>query len=84
MGRKHELDDMRGKDSRELEYELGESRKSLFTARLQMGESGKNVDMRGLRRRIARLITLLRERQLAETKNTVTAEGGAADGGSDS
>ena len=79
MGRKIDLEDMRGKDSRELEYELGETRKSLFNARLQMGESVKSVDVRGLRRRIARLITILQERQVAAETPVP-----AADGGSDS
>ncbi|MFQ5503645.1 MAG: 50S ribosomal protein L29 [Planctomycetota bacterium] len=63
MPRRDALEEMRGKDSRELRYDLESTRKELFEARLQVTESGKDSDLRGLRRRIARILTVLGSRK---------------------
>lgn len=64
MGKKVILEEIRGKDSRELEYDLRESRKRLFEGRFQMqSDSAKPSNIRNLRRGIARLLTVLEERR---------------------
>lgn len=68
--------EMRGKDSAELRYELGEMRKELFNARFQPDtESTDTSHIRNLRRTIARMITVLRERETAEAKAPQAAGG---------
>lgn len=61
--------DLREKTSEELVENLAEARKRLFfQMRMQSatGEGGKPHEMRALRRDVARLETVLRERKTAE------------------
>ena len=61
--RRQLLEEMRGKDIRELRYELDEARKELFDARFQPdAETSDTSRVMRLRRKIARLLTVLRER----------------------
>ena len=68
MAKKSGIGEMRGKDSRELLYDLQEARKGLFDARFQMAnETSKSSNIRDLRRSIARIMTVLRERRGIES-----------------
>ncbi|MEZ5990361.1 MAG: 50S ribosomal protein L29 [Planctomycetota bacterium] len=73
MSRKHDLEEIRGKDTRELLYDLAEARKDMFNARLHISESMRPSSIGILRRRIARIMTILRQREITEAAQ---AEGG--------
>ncbi|GEM_PF-3431215 len=76
MSRRTLLEEMRGKDSRELLYDLGEARKKLFQIRMQLdSDATKGASVRDLRRGIARIMTILRQRELAENE-TASGEAG--------
>jgi large subunit ribosomal protein L29 len=69
--------DLREKSSQELEENLQELRKRLFfQVKMQRvtGEGVKPHEIRQLRRDIARICTILRERQLAESRAKPAAE----------
>ena len=75
MGKKAALEEIRGKDSRELEYDLREIRKKLFEARFQtLSDTAKTSSICDLRRGIARLKTVLEERKGAEKVSEGTVE----------
>lgn len=64
--RKQTIDEIRGKDTAELRFDLGETRKELFNARFQPdAESTDTSNVRTLRRTIARILTVLKERETA-------------------
>jgi len=66
-----EFSEFAGKDSRELLYDLQETRKKLFDARLQMSnEASKSSDIRHLRRTVARILTVLNRRKGQEQVST--------------
>jgi large subunit ribosomal protein L29 len=74
MGRKDLRAQLRVKDTRELRYELDEARKELFEARFRNPtETQTKINIRNVRRQIARLETLLRERELAEAASESSA-----------
>ncbi len=61
------MNELRGKDSRELLYDLQEARKSLFNHRIQMAsEASKSSSIRDSRRMIARILTILSQRKAAD------------------
>ena len=62
------LAEMRGKDSRELRLDLDTLRKELFQLRFHAAseEVGKPSRFREIRRTVARIHTVLRERENAE------------------
>lgn len=64
------LSDIRGKDSRELQLDVQSMRKELFELRFRAAaeEISNTSRFRDLRRQIARIQTVLRERELAEQK----------------
>ena len=69
-------------DPAELETRLGESRRELFNLRFQMatGQLDNNRRLRTVRRDIAKIYTVMRERELglsASPDETVTNEGAA-------
>jgi ribosomal protein L29 len=67
MAKQTELEVIRGKDSRELLYDLTTARKDLFHARLQMeSEGGRPSDIANLKKKIARILTVLGQRDEAE------------------
>jgi ribosomal protein L29 len=66
-----EVEEMRGKDDRELRYELEATRKALFNARFEPpSESANPANIPAMRRRIARILTVLRQRELAGSKES--------------
>jgi len=67
--------EIRGKDSRELKLDMQAMRKSLFDLHFRGAseEISNSSRFRDLRRSIARIHTVLRERELADTR-----EGGRA------
>ncbi len=76
MGRKALMEEIRGKDSRELRYELGELRKELFEIRMQLtSDATKASGVRDIRRKIARILTVLREREAADAGKTAERDG---------
>ena len=64
------ISEIRGKDSRELRLEIQAMRKELFELRFRGAaeEISNTSRFRDLRRRIARIHTVLREREIAEQK----------------
>ena len=64
------LSDIRGKDSRELQLDVQSMRKELFGLRFRAAaeEISNTSRFRDLRRQIARIQTVLRERELTEQK----------------
>ncbi len=64
-------EDIRDWDNAEIEARLGELKEEEFRLRFQssMMELENPSLLRGIRRDIARLKTVIRERELAETKN---------------
>ena len=64
------LSDIRGKDSRELQLDVQSMRKKLFELRFRAAaeEISNTSRFRDLRRQIARIQTVLRERELTEQK----------------
>ena len=64
------ISEIRGKDSRELRLEVQAMRKELFELRFRGAaeEISNTSRFRDLRRRIARIHTVLREREIAEQK----------------
>ena len=77
MGKKSSLEEIRGKDSRELQYDLREIKKQLFETRFQIqSDSAKPSSIRNMRRRIARLLTVLAERQ----GEALASEGSVSEG----
>ncbi len=69
MARKELIQEIRGKDSRELHYDLEVLRKDLFHARLQVPtDTGRSSDIRGTKRQIARILTILKQREGKEVK----------------
>ncbi|HHI80293.1 MAG TPA: 50S ribosomal protein L29 [Planctomycetes bacterium] len=65
MGRKEKVQEIRGKDTRELNYDLEQLRKDLFHARLQVPtDTGRSSDIRGIKRQIARILTILKQREV--------------------
>jgi large subunit ribosomal protein L29 len=64
------LSDIRGKDSRELQLDVQSMRKELFELRFRAAaeEISNTSRFRDLRRQIARIQTVLRERELAGQK----------------
>lgn len=67
---------MRGKDSRELRLDMQAMRKELFDLRFRSTseEIANTAKFRDLRRQVARIQTVLRERQLADAKNAASNE----------
>jgi len=67
MKNRQDLEDLRGKDSRELLYDLTTARKDLFQSRLHMeSEGGRPSDIANLKKKIARILTVLNQRDEAE------------------
>ncbi len=68
------LKDIRGRDSRELKLDAQELHKELFELRFRAAseEVGNTARFKQIRRTVARINTVLRERQMAES-----AESGA-------
>ena len=66
----HTLQELRGKDSRELRLDIQELRKEQFQLRFKAAneEVGHTARFRQIRRSIAQIMTVLRQRELAETK----------------
>jgi len=64
-------DKVREIDSNDLKRQLTESREQMFRLRFQMamGQTDGLKKYRGLRRDRARMLTILREREAAETTN---------------
>ena len=64
-------DKVRDIDSNDLKRQLTESREQMFRLRFQMamGQTDGLKKYRALRRDRARMLTILRERELAETSN---------------
>ena len=73
------LAEIRGKDSRELQLDLQAMRKQLFELRMRSAteelahDSGK---FRELRRSVARIKTILREREIAASAGTADSNAG--------
>ena len=75
MAKQTELEVIRGKDSRELLYDMTTARKDLFHARLHMeSEGGRPSDIAMLKRKIARILTVLGQRDDAEADAGKTSE----------
>ena len=66
------ITEIRGKDSRELMLDAQTLRKEMFDLRFRAAaeEISNTSRVRGLRRQIARIHTVLRERELAETTSS--------------
>ena len=77
-----EVAEMRGKDSRELHLDLQSLHKELFGMRFRAAaeEVAKTARFRFIRRTIARIKTVLRERALAESAVAVPTEGAPTKG----
>ena len=79
MKHKELLSQLRVKDTRELRYELDEARKELFQARFRVPtETESKTNIKNTRRQIARLETILRERELSEAAEAPAAESAEA------
>lgn len=78
------LSEIRGKDSRELLLDLQALEKERFGMRFRAAseEVAKTSRFREIRRTIARIKTVLRERELAEAKAGTAAAPSAEQGGS--
>jgi len=65
--------------SDELLTKLGESRRELFNLRFQLatGQLDNTARMGQLRRDVARILTVLRAREIAEAETMAGAQGGA-------
>ena len=74
------VSEMRGKDSRELQLDLNSLRKEVFNMRFRAAseEVAKTARFRDIRRTVARIKTVLREREIADAKKA--AEQAAAQG----
>ncbi|GAB3676720.1 50S ribosomal protein L29 [Saccharopolyspora sp. NPDC049426] len=72
--------ELRELDNEELVQRLKESKEELFNLRFQMatGQLQNNRRLRVVRQDIARIYTIMRERELGLTVNTEGAEEGAA------
>lgn len=70
------LDEIRGKDSRELELDAEALRKELFDLKFRAAseEVANSARFRTIRRSIARINTVLRERELTEAAGTRTEQ----------
>lgn len=68
------IDEIRGKDTRELRLEIQSMRKELFSLRFRGAaeEISNTSRFRDLRRQIARINTVLRQREI-ETERSATA-----------
>lgn len=65
------IDEVRGKDSTELRFDLQEIRKQLFHRKFQPDtEQTDTSSIRDLRRSVARIITVLRERDASEAASS--------------
>ena len=66
------LEEIRGKDTRELRLDIQELRKEQFQLRFKAAneEVGHTARFRQIRRSIAQILTVLREREIAEAKNS--------------
>lgn len=75
------VSEIRGKDSRELALDLNALRKEVFNMRFRAAseEVAKTARFREIRRTVARIKTILREREIAEAK-AAGAQGVAAGG----
>ena len=66
--KKMTIEEVRGRDTAELRFDLQETRKALFHRRFEPeGESKDNSSIRELRRSVARILTVLQEREAAVT-----------------
>ena len=72
-----EVAEMRGRDSRELRLDLQSLHKELFGLRFRAAseEVAKTARFRDIRRTIARIKTVLRQREMAESAEAATAVG---------
>jgi len=70
------ISEMRGKDSRELSLDLHELRKEAFNMRFRAAseEVAKTARFKEIRRTVARIKTVLRQREIDEQKKQ-TAKG---------
>ena len=76
MRNNQDLEEMRGKDSRELLYDLTTARKDLFHARLHMeSEGGRPSDIANLKKKIARILTVLSQRDDEDVTDSDTKAG---------
>lgn len=77
MAKKRDLDELRKLNDEELANELNEAYRQLFTLRVQLSTRQQNntAEPKKVRRRIARIRTLQRERQLAAYYEAIAAEG---------
>lgn len=68
------ISEMRGRDSRELSLDLHELRKEAFNMRFRAAseEIAKTARFREIRRTVARIKTVLRQRQIEEEKRQAT------------
>lgn len=66
--------EMRGKDSRELSLDLHELRKEAFNMRFRAAseEVAKTARFKEIRRTVARIKTVLRQREIEASKKQVT------------
>ena len=66
-----EIDDLRGLNGEDLAEELGESRRELMNLRFRAATMQlANVnEIRRIRRRVSRIHTIIRERELAEARS---------------
>ena len=73
--------DLRALDDSELLTRLGESKQELFNLRFQLvtGQLDNNARIGHIRKEVARIMYLLREREIAAYEASVAAS--AADGG---
>ena len=71
------VSEMRGKDSRELQLDLHELRKEAFNMRFRAAseEVAKTARFQEIRRTVARIKTVLRERAIEEQKKASAAGG---------
>lgn len=79
------VDEIRGKDSRELALDLQALRKELFTMRFRASaeEIANTSRFRDIRRTIARINTVLGERRRGEAVAESAAPSSAASGGTE-
>ena len=65
------IEQVRGKDTAELRFDLQEAQKALFHDRFDLESEGKKShSARALRRTIARILTVLTERERTEEANS--------------
>ncbi|MAE76731.1 MAG: 50S ribosomal protein L29 [Planctomycetes bacterium] len=75
MRRNDPVAEVRGKDSAELVYDLNEARKALFHTKVQsVGESTDTMQSRTLRRKIARILTVLTARDSEAAQSGAKSE----------